>query len=571
MSPSSSKRPVRGAYLSALPEELLERILDECMSSMLASQVPGSTYATSPYPSPDPSPSISRSSSGQGSSPARPKHSPSRGRDHPPSPSHRFPPLSTTFPDRTGSVSVITPLLVSRLLHRISSPLLYRFITLSSRSRTQKLLYGSLRRHPERACWIRRLIIAGVWQEAGEVLKLVAAATAPSGVPGPARGMANLGIPPALSAKGKVRQVVPNESKGGRVAGLEALEITIDTAPLNLQQRPRAASAGSMHTILGHSGNGLLSSSPYDADADAMCQGLVSLAKGGAGGAVGLKALVLRKPQNVYLTHQRTKMVLSALARVVERTPALETVHIAFRLSDDPRPRALSGPAPRPQSDHGPVVALTTALSLCPHLHTLTTHLPSVWNEALLRMSSNPALERIVLLGTAGMPVTFTAGTVDSPTRTAIPVTTNSRDLPPHPVDRVYTTSVRGCDGYAIASSNGAVPSRGMPAVPGTGIFMNEARKHERLCALVHAGYLAHTLQVHGSPTSRSLSCVQPSYQRFYPLALPSSCLHRPTSTLHDSWTSFSLFAVMKHSRHWRLRRYLVSVSSWAFRVCTTL
>jgi hypothetical protein len=181
---------------------------------------------------------------------------------------------------------------------------------------------------------------------------------------------------------------------------------------------------------------------------------------------------------------------------VVGAAPALETVHIAFRLSDDPAPRTPPGAAQRPPGDHGPVTALTGALSLCQCLHTLTTHLPSVWNEALLRMSSNPALERIVLLGTGGMAVTFSPNSAEPPpTRSPRHVMTNSRALPQHPVERVYSTSARGCDGYAITSSNGSGPPHGIQAVPGTGIFMNEARKHEHLCALVHAGYLAHMQQ----------------------------------------------------------------------------
>lgn len=41
-------------------------------------------------------------------------------------------------------------------------------------------------------------------------------------------------------------------------------------------------------------------------------------------------------------------------------------------------------------------------LSTRPKLHTFSTHLPNVWNENILRVSQNPALERIILIDGAG-------------------------------------------------------------------------------------------------------------------------------------------------------------------------
>lgn len=305
-----------------------------------------------------------------------------------------------------------------------------------------------------------------------------------------------LGTADAGGGKGKGRQAAVDRSEGWATAGLEVLEVTIDAAIPTVRHRQAGELAMSMDSR--HGGH----LPPQDGDAEALCDGLKALAEGK--GTVSLKELVVRKPQNAYLTHARTKKVLGALARVVESAPSLSTAYIAFRLSDDPVSQAPPGPT---QSDR-PIAALTQALSLSPCLRSVATHLPSVWNEAVLRMSQNPALERIVLLGVGGMPVTFNKDS-EAASHGAISVATSSRSLPPHPLDRVYTTSARGCDGYALAGSNrgpqpGLVP--GMPAVPGTGVFMKQAQKHERLCALVHAGYLVEAQKAFlGSSSSKPL------------------------------------------------------------------
>ncbi|PBK78953.1 hypothetical protein ARMGADRAFT_1093624, partial [Armillaria gallica] len=67
----------------------------------------------------------------------------------------------------------------------------------------------------------------------------------------------------------------------------------------------------------------------------------------------------------------------------------LESAHLAFRISDD-------SPAAQPR---GPISTITHALSLAPSLHTFSTQLPSLWNEAILCVSRNPRLERIRLGG----------------------------------------------------------------------------------------------------------------------------------------------------------------------------
>ncbi|EEB95091.1 hypothetical protein MPER_05997, partial [Moniliophthora perniciosa FA553] len=50
-----------------------------------------------------------------------------------------------------------------------------------------------------------------------------------------------------------------------------------------------------------------------------------------------------------------------------------------------------------PTPTQSPVNSLTHALTNAPHLHTFATVLPSVWNDAILIVSENPRLEKIVL------------------------------------------------------------------------------------------------------------------------------------------------------------------------------
>lgn len=129
----------------------------------------------------------------------------------------------------------------------------------------------------------------------------------------------------------------------------------------------------------------------------------------------------------MYLTQPRSRVIISALASVVESAEDLGSAFVAFRISDDPQtpPGAASqGTAgvhhhafqvqhtaqqqlsaetshPTDSSVHqpGPITQLTSALASRPKLKTFVTMLPSVWNEAVLRVSRNEALERVVLLG----------------------------------------------------------------------------------------------------------------------------------------------------------------------------
>ncbi|KAK0475825.1 hypothetical protein IW261DRAFT_1402392 [Armillaria novae-zelandiae] len=99
--------------------------------------------------------------------------------------------------------------------------------------------------------------------------------------------------------------------------------------------------------------------------------------------------LTIRKPARLYLTHTGVKRLLVRLASAITGWIDLESAHLAFRISDD---------STATQSQ-GPISTITHALSLAPSLHTFSTHLPSLWNEAILCVSRNPRLERIRLGG----------------------------------------------------------------------------------------------------------------------------------------------------------------------------
>ena len=84
-------------------------------------------------------------------------------------------------------------------------------------------------------------------------------------------------------------------------------------------------------------------------------------------------------------------------------------------------------------------------LSSLRSLRTFATRLPSVWSENILRVSRNPALERIVLEDFA----------------------------PPSPPPGHPENGHENVYDYGIQ---------------GTGLFFNEAKKHPRLCELIRAG-----------------------------------------------------------------------------------
>ncbi|KIJ98398.1 hypothetical protein K443DRAFT_680829 [Laccaria amethystina LaAM-08-1] len=183
-----------------------------------------------------------------------------------------------------------------------------------------------------------------------------------------------------------------------------------------------------------------------DLDAEEFTRHLCSVIRTGR---VGITHLVLRKATNVYLTQQRPRYVLMHLAEALEGNESLEHVELAFRISDDNH--CTSGP--------GPITLLTKTLSALPRLHTFSTHLPSLWNEAILCVSANPVLERIVLADSTGGDAHVTTYGV--------------------------TGGAYGITNGAYGTANNA---HATPAVLGTGIFFSQARKHARLSELIRNG-----------------------------------------------------------------------------------
>lgn len=114
-------------------------------------------------------------------------------------------------------------------------------------------------------------------------------------------------------------------------------------------------------------------------------------------------------------------------------------------------------------SHYGPITAMTHSLSTRPKLHTFSTLLPSVWNESILRVSTNPALERIILGD--GQSVYSRGNTWSGTDFYAAPV---SASIPVGPY---------------FDSGN-----HGQGSILGTGLFLMQARKHARLSELIRAG-----------------------------------------------------------------------------------
>ncbi|TFK36303.1 hypothetical protein BDQ12DRAFT_256591 [Crucibulum laeve] len=121
--------------LASFPEELLERILALCVIAPLSPPARPSWHLSSP----------TSSSSAAPSSPHQRSNSP-RGR--------------------------LAPLLVCKSFLRIATPLFYNTVHISSRTQLRCLLKHSLRPNPMLATYIRRVVLTGVWAEAGELLRM---------------------------------------------------------------------------------------------------------------------------------------------------------------------------------------------------------------------------------------------------------------------------------------------------------------------------------------------------------------------------------------------------------------
>ncbi|PFH48822.1 hypothetical protein AMATHDRAFT_5459 [Amanita thiersii Skay4041] len=281
------------------------------------------------------------------------------------------------------------PLLVCKSFHRIATPLLYQSVHLYAPSQVQAISQ-TLTSNPHLARFVRCLVLSGIIAGSGRLLS--------------------------------------------QCSSLSILDFSLD-AGISPPPPPAA---------------------DVDQDTTEFCDALQSMTY--------LRHLVVRKPNMVYLTLPRTKYILSQLADALQSWDHLETANIAFRLSDDSPPARLplldtaavhtplnttpSSPTSPSALLGGPITRLTHALSTCPRLHSFATHLPNLWNEAVLRVSTNKHLDRIVL----------TDGRMDI---SVIPEITG---------------------GLFLAADH---PQAG---IVGTGLFLMEARKHTRLSELIRAG-----------------------------------------------------------------------------------
>ncbi|KAI0916335.1 hypothetical protein AcV5_003301 [Taiwanofungus camphoratus] len=91
-----------------------------------------------------------------------------------------------------------------------------------------------------------------------------------------------------------------------------------------------------------------------------------------------IKHLAIRK--NAYLTQPRPTLIFEHLGKAISKWRNLESVNIAFRFS------------PSPAS-----ASFAASLAIAPKLQVVRALLPAVWNNTLLEISANPALERIQL------------------------------------------------------------------------------------------------------------------------------------------------------------------------------
>ncbi|CAA7257500.1 unnamed protein product [Cyclocybe aegerita] len=248
-----------------------------------------------------------------------------------------------------------------------------------------------------------------------------------------------------------------------------------------------------------------------DLDAEDFCEGLKEIK--------GLTHLVVRKPNNVYLTQPKPRYVLAELAKAVNVWDWLEYADLAFRLSDDSNTANLlvhaAQPLPPSQLQAGPMTALVQSLSTRPKLHTFCTLLPSVWNETILRVSTNPSLERIILgdgMGPGRDPVAHTRGTVCS-----------GRDFYAAPVSSCSPTPLSTAPLFE-SSPTYSGPGTG---ILGTGLFFMQAKKHIRLSELIRAGTSiirtrAQTLGTSMMPPCGAITASAPSSLSSYPSSSPS-------------------------------------------------
>lgn len=142
----------------------------------------------------------------------------------------------------------LAPLLVCKKFFRISIPLFYHTIHITSPAQLHSLLSSALRRNLYLATYVRRLLFAGVWAEGGELIAMCH-------------------------------------------SNIKVLDITLDM------------------TLLAP---GVIANRDVrDLDAEDFCEGIKHITH-------SLSHLILRKPNNVYLTQPKPKYVLREIAKAMQ-------------------------------------------------------------------------------------------------------------------------------------------------------------------------------------------------------------------------------------------------------------
>jgi hypothetical protein len=306
----------------------------------------------------------------------------------------------------------LSPLLVSRQLTRIALPLFYNTIRLTN-PQSGRLLLETLSAHETLKNHVRSLSLDGVWtSDAAAVMRLCA---------------------------GSIR----------------SLEVVITAPPSSSEDQQ------------------MVDESYFDALSQMQM----------------IREITVKRMNNVYLTLPRPRGFVIALAKAIKECDGwkgLHTANIAFKLSDDSSATSLlasvrSTPSSTPSvasnespvetpelaPGAGPTAQLVHSLAYhAPSLRTFATQLPAVWNNAILTVSRNPNVEKVVL--TSG------AASVNAPSYPAYacqPPTSGSVTFP-----------------HKAHLHAPVVQPAHVSGIPSSGLFMMEAKRHPRLTELIKAG-----------------------------------------------------------------------------------
>ncbi|THH31633.1 hypothetical protein EUX98_g2526 [Antrodiella citrinella] len=229
-------------------------------------------------------------------------------------------------------------LLTCKLIYRVAAPLFYRTITLHSPPQTASLA-ATLRANCGLASWVRSITLEGVWM---------------------------VGLDDVL----------------GRCTSVQSLDLVLDDGWLG---KECANSTKFMH------GAGILARGINANEVLGFCDAL--------GRVRDLKTLTIRKENSTYLTQLGPRTILQSIGKHMMQWKRLEHVELAFRYTNaQPLPIMVpSSPQSLVDDEHSDetCISLSAALAQAPKLRTVSTVMPAIWNDALLQISANPALQQI--------------------------------------------------------------------------------------------------------------------------------------------------------------------------------